>query len=577
MDKRDTFALLAICTGLTTAIVTIAAIIRLWLYISIGLAGVTGVMLLYGIIRLCLDIHTRHQARLLARQAQEHEQQMEREQLELDRHRFDLEQHLALTRIPYDKGIILHGLNPEQLYIPPIPQLRAPTRPEVPEETRQVQSAKPMLKLSQAVALPESDKLQVCYGTRDTGEPVIIDLQNSTHIEEAGVSGFGKSTLAKGILYQLTQRNTPEVLQLAFVDLEGETTAPFHSSPHVWQYVTRRNQHSAPEHRKAIITDVEDVESLIEALYAEIHRRDLTKRKKPFILAFFEEFEELKDALADLPKEQQARIYRKFKTVLRRGRKRGVLAFVVVQNSYTIEEIKQAQRQFQIKMTGAQKPSTAQAGGYQNLDLLKRLWSEKRFGQFLIECSLGEYIIQIPELDPHLRQMFDQAAGYEIESVPGTPKIVDATVPGTAEGHPIPGAFLEHAGDSQERPTALFSAVPHQDALPAQNHTIEPLDPMVIFTEEQRSKILDASKQGRSLRAIPEYAGIGKDRPRYQAMKLWLHMNGRHHTERQEAERDHSEMSRHNVQTLANDRNNHTVRESRLVDQTTHNYNAKQG
>jgi len=457
--KRDTFALLAICASLGTVIVTIAAITKLWPYISIGLAGATGMIALYGIIRLYLDIHTRHQARLLVKQAQEHEQQIERERLDLDRRRFDLEQHLALTRIPYDKGIILHGLNPEQLYILPMPQLRALSKSKAPEEIRQVQPAKPILKLSQVVAMLEPDKLQICYGTRDTGEPIIIDLENSTHIEEAGVSGFGKSTLAKGILYQLTQRNAPDVLQLACIDLEGETTAPFHNSPHVWQYTTRRSQHSAPEHQKAIITDIEKVESLIEALHTEIHRRDLTKHKKPFILAFFEEFEELKDSLADLPKEQQARIYRKFKTILRRGRKRGVLAFVVVQNSYTIEEIKQAQRQFQIKMTGAQKPSTAQAGGYQNLDLLKRLWSEKRFGQFLIECSLGEYVIQIPELDPHLRQMFDQAAGYEVENVPGTPKIIDANAPGTADGHLTPRTFLEHTRDSQERPTALLYAV----------------------------------------------------------------------------------------------------------------------
>src|SRR5436190_14161923 len=190
--KRNTFALLAICTSLGTAIVTIAAIIRLWLYISIGLAGMTGVMLLYGVIRLYLDIYTRHQARLLVKQAQEHEQQMERKRLDLDHRRFDLEQHLALTRIPYDKGIILHGLDPEQLYVPPMPQLRAPVRLEVPEETRQVQPAKPMLKLSQVVAMLEPDKLQICYGTRDTGEPVIIDLGSSTHIEEAGMSGFGK-------------------------------------------------------------------------------------------------------------------------------------------------------------------------------------------------------------------------------------------------------------------------------------------------------------------------------------------------------------------------------------------------
>jgi len=58
---------------------------------------------------------------------------------------------------------------------------------------------------------------------------------------------------------------------------------------------------------------------------------------------------------------------------------------------------------------------------------------------------------------------------------------------------------------------------------------------MVIFTEEQRGKILEASRKGKSLRAIPEYAGIGKDRPRYQAMKLWLRMNGYQYTERQEA------------------------------------------
>jgi hypothetical protein len=83
----------------------------------------------------------------------------------------------------------------------------------------------------------------------------------------------------------------------------------------------------------------------------------------------------------------------------------------------------------------------------------------------------------------------------------------------------------ERIRDGRERSEALVYTVTESEPPPAQNGNTEALDPMAVFSEEQRRKILEAAALGKSLRAIPEYAGIGKGKPRYQAMKLWLHRN----------------------------------------------------
>jgi hypothetical protein len=249
-------------------------------------------------------------------------------------------------------------------------------------------------RLSEAIGKLTRNALQVYWGRREDGADCILTLQDSMHTQKSGRTGLGKSYLTTSELYCLHTMNDPEVIQFAYIDLEGETTEPYWEAPHVWQYPVKT------ELRPAIARELDELEPMFTALNQELAFRDKHKDQAfPYLLVVIEEAEELIDNLEELPKAEQKTIMRLWKRLARRGRKRHIILDINVQNTYTDPIMRTAQRQFQLKITAAQQPSTARSGGFQDLELLKRLETLKTKGLFIVNHESGEYIIFAPFID----------------------------------------------------------------------------------------------------------------------------------------------------------------------------------
>lgn len=257
----------------------------------------------------------------------------------------------------------------------------------------------PQIKLSEAVRKLTRNALQVYWGRKEDGTDCILDLPGSTHTQKSGMTGLGKSYLTLTELYCLHTMNDPEVIQFAYIDLENETTERFHSAPHTWNYVTK-NASGRPEVRPAVAVELDSVLTILNAVNQELAYRDSHKSDPfPYLLVVIEEAEELIDALDELPKADQKSIMRLWKRIARRGRKRKILLDINVQNTYTDPIMRTAQRQFQLKITAAQQPTTAKSGGFQDLEKLKQLFDMKAKGLFIVNHETGEYFIMTPLID----------------------------------------------------------------------------------------------------------------------------------------------------------------------------------
>lgn len=270
-------------------------------------------------------------------------------------------------------------------------------------------------RLSEALEKLHENAVEVYWGRRtDTGEDCVLSLPEATHTQKSGMTGLGKSYLTRAELTCLHLKNTPSIIQFAYIDTEGETTEAFWNAPHTWQFATRAGQKHVT--RPAIATELEDIFPLFDALNHELAYRDKHRNETfPFLLVVVEEAEELLDALTELPKKEYTAIIRLWKRLARRGRKRKILLDINVQNTYTDPIMRSAQRQFQLKITAAQQPTTAKSGGFDDLELLKRLFAEKKKGQFIVNHETGEYMIVAPYIDipgPKYEPIVPEAFSY---------------------------------------------------------------------------------------------------------------------------------------------------------------------
>src|SRR6266700_2905347 len=103
-----------------------------------------------------------------------------------------------------------------------------------------------------------------------TGQLARTTLPKAVHIQLLGASGQGKSRQATSILTQLCARNDTEHLNLALIDCEGETTAPFQNLPHV-RYLADESKEAAKTFR---------------GLVNELERRDVSRTLWPTIFIF---------------------------------------------------------------------------------------------------------------------------------------------------------------------------------------------------------------------------------------------------------------------------------------------------
>jgi hypothetical protein len=253
-----------------------------------------------------------------------------------------------------------------------LPQRREPTQPQ----------------LRTIVEELHKNAWELVFGSAtETGQLLKTTLPQAVHIQLLGASGQGKSREAQSILAQLSAKNDAEHLRLAFIDCEGETTAPFHRLPHV--------SHLAEDEREAA--------KVLAALCQELYRRDnLAATNKallaalPVLLLFVEEFLNLRRTMREDLKEQALEDYT---TLALRGRKRGMFLFAIGQTAYTEKAIRDAQLQFLSSMAFAIKPSAARSAGFTNTELLNKLYEEKRPGQFLLERPQGDDLVLAPYVD----------------------------------------------------------------------------------------------------------------------------------------------------------------------------------
>jgi hypothetical protein len=222
--------------------------------------------------------------------------------------------------------------------------------------------------------------LEFAFGSnRETGDLVKNTLPKAIHLQAIGSTGFGKSRQATGILTQLVAKNDPAHLQLALLDCEGETSAPFWHLPHT-QYVADEPKEAA---------------RILAALARELERRHISKQVFPVLLIFVEEFLTLRNRMPAALKDQALN---DFTTLACGGRKRGVSLFTVGQTAYAEKSIRDAQNQFFSSMCFSAKPDMARAAGFRNTPLLNTLYAEKKQGQFLLESSAGDAILLAPHV-----------------------------------------------------------------------------------------------------------------------------------------------------------------------------------
>ncbi len=214
-----------------------------------------------------------------------------------------------------------------------------------------------------------------------TGQLARTTLPKAVHIQLLGASGQGKSRQATSILTQLCARNDTEHLQLALIDCEGETTVPFQGLPHV-RYLADESKEAAKTFR---------------GLVNELERRDVSRILWPVIFIFVEEFLNLRRTM---PAEYRDQALEDYTTLALRGRKRGMFLFSIGQTNYVDRHIRDAQNQFLSNMAFAAKPTAARAAGFTNTDLLNKLYSERRPGQFLLERPAGDSILLAPYVEP---------------------------------------------------------------------------------------------------------------------------------------------------------------------------------
>src|SRR5579875_910656 len=161
----------------------------------------------------------------------EHKRLMERERLGIERERLAMEWYALRHRASPETYII----DEEPITITALPSLKRAALPEPAQEvivSPDVQS--PTQEWLIAALSSEENRLIVSPGVRSsTGEVVKVSIVDVPHLKIIGSTGFGKSCLAGGILDQATQLNTPDVLQLALLDLEHKTSRLFENLPHV--------------------------------------------------------------------------------------------------------------------------------------------------------------------------------------------------------------------------------------------------------------------------------------------------------------------------------------------------------
>jgi hypothetical protein len=248
--------------------------------------------------------------------------------------------------------------------------------------------------------------LQVSPGVRaDTGEVVKVTITNVPHFKILDSTGFGKSCLAAALLDQATALNSPDVFQLALLDLEHKTSRLFEHLPHVADVMVGKRRVSL------VATTADEVAEHLGYLKRELDRRtvlsELELARQPILFIYVEEMLSLQYEVVD-PKLLN-RMFADLTILSVRGRKYGMFLLAVMQTDYSNEQMKVTQKMFRFRGAAAVDTTAARAAGFMNVDLIKQNFQQGQPGQFVIEYPSFSNIVLAPTYD--VKRLLGQHTG----------------------------------------------------------------------------------------------------------------------------------------------------------------------
>ncbi len=133
---------------------------------------------------------------------------------------------------------------------------------------------------SLADALPQAPPCTALLGMDEEGTPLLLRLSSPeiAHVLIAGITGSGKTELARSMIASLARANPPEKLRLILIDPKGRAFRDFADLPHL----------VCP-----IITAADEAVERLKGLAAEMERRDRAGQSEPRVAVFLDELADL--------------------------------------------------------------------------------------------------------------------------------------------------------------------------------------------------------------------------------------------------------------------------------------------
>ncbi|MDQ6660552.1 MAG: hypothetical protein M3Z24_06260, partial [Chloroflexota bacterium] len=231
----------------------------------------------------------------------------------------------------------------------------------------------------------EENALQVSPGIRTSdGQPIILSIPDAVHFKLIGSSGFGKSCLAAALLDQAIRLNSPEVLQIALLDLEHKTSRLFENAPNVATLQVGRRA------VQMVATNADEVALHLGYLKKELDRRaqlsEYDLQSEPLLLLYVEEMLSLQ---YEVDEQLIGQMLRDLSVLAVRARKYNMFLLACAQTDYSTPELKTAQKQFRSRIAFAIDTTAARAAGFMSTDLIKYNFANSQRGD-------GMYVLETP-------------------------------------------------------------------------------------------------------------------------------------------------------------------------------------
>jgi len=172
-------------------------------------------------------------------------------------------------------------------------------------------------------------------GVEEGGAPLLLRLDSPdvAHVLLAGTTGSGKTALLRTLLASLAMHNHAGMLQIALIDPKGRGFGPLGALPHIWG-------------GRGVVQDPAAAAGLLEALVAEMERRDRLNRSLPRIVIAIDE-------LADLLQSGGKTVGDALQRLTQRGREAGLHVVAATQRPAATQVDGMMKANFPVRLVGS--------------------------------------------------------------------------------------------------------------------------------------------------------------------------------------------------------------------------------